>query len=59
MNTFQVNQIVAGKFGKFVILAFRTIGGEQYAQVKEYDEVTGKTRRGEMALPVAALKAAA
>lgn len=57
MNNFQVNQIVNGKFGKFVILAFRTIGGEAYAQVKEYDEVTGKTRRGEMALPLTALKA--
>ena len=55
--SFQVNQIVSGKFGKFVILAFRTIGGEQYAQVKEYDEVTGKTRRGEMALPLTSLKA--
>lgn len=30
----------------------------RYAQVKEYDEVTGKTRRGEMALPVASLKVA-
>jgi hypothetical protein len=51
MNGFQVNQIVAGKFGKFVILAFRTIGGEQYAQVKEYD--------AEMALPLTSLTAAA
>jgi hypothetical protein len=56
---FQVNQIVKGqRAGTFVILAFRTIGGEQYAQVKEYDSVTGKTRRGEMALPVSALKVA-
>ena len=59
MNGFQVNQIVAGKFGKFVILAFRIIGGEQYAQVKEYDAVTGKPRRGEMALPLTSLTAAA
>ena len=57
MNNFQVNQIVNGKFGKFVILAFLTIGGEQCAQVKEYDTVTGKARRGEMALPLTALKA--
>lgn len=28
MNTFQVNQIVAGKFGQFVILSFRTLPGE-------------------------------
>lgn len=54
---FQVNQIVKGRVaGQFVILAFRTIGGEQYAQVKEYDASTGKTRRGEMALPVVSLK---
>ena len=60
MNTFQVNQIVAGKFGKFVILAFRTLPGEteQYAQVKPYNPATGKTGRGEMALPVSSLKAA-
>ena len=55
---FQVNQVVKGKTaGQFVILAFRTIGGEQYAQVKEYDEVTGKARRGEIALPLTAIKA--
>lgn len=57
---FQVNQIVKGqKAGTFIILALRTIGGEQYAQVKEYDTVTGKARRGEMALPVTALRFAA
>ena len=57
---FQVNQIVKGqKAGTFIILALRTIGGEQYAQVKEYDTVTGKARRGEMALPASALKVAA
>ncbi len=56
--SFQVNQIVKGQAaGQFVILGFRTIGGEQYAQVKEYDAATGKARRGEMALPVNALKA--
>lgn len=55
---FQVNQIVKGiKAGTFIILAFRTIGGEQYAQVKAYDEFTGKARRGEMALPLTALVA--
>ena len=57
---FQVNQIVKGqKAGTFIILALRTIGGEQYAQVKEYDTVTGKARRGEMALPVTVLRVAA
>jgi len=55
---FQVNQIVKGaKAGKFIILGLRTIGGEQYAQVKEYDSVTGKARRGEMALPLSAIQA--
>lgn len=55
---FKVNQIVKGKrAGTFVILAFRSIGGEQYAQVKEVCPVTGKARRGEMALPVDALVA--
>ena len=55
---FQVNQIVKGsKAGLFIIIAFRLIGGEQSAQVKEYDEVSGKARRGEMALPISALRA--
>ena len=57
---FQVNQIVKGQnAGTFVIVALRTIGGEQYAQIKEYDTVTGNARRGEMALPVSALRVAA
>lgn len=56
---FQVNQIVTGaKAGTFVIVGLRTIGGEQYAQVKEYDTVTGKARRGEFSLPVSALRVA-
>ena len=59
MNTFQVNQIVSGKFGKFVILAFRTIGGEQYAQLKEVHPVTHQPARGELALPLTSIKAAA
>jgi hypothetical protein len=57
MNTFQVNQIVKGQVaGTFVILAFRTIGGEQYAQLKEVHPVTHKTARGELALPLTALR---
>lgn len=57
--TFQINQIVKGQSaGSFVIIGFRTIGGEQYAQVKEYDAATGQARRGEFALPVSALRAA-
>ena len=58
MTKFQVNQIVASKFGQFVILAFRTLPGEteQFAQVKPYNPATGKTGRGEMALQVSSLK---
>lgn len=56
--TFQANQIVKGhQAGTFVILSFRTIGGEQYAQVKEVHPVTHATKPGEFALPVSALRA--
>ena len=55
----QVNQIVKGvKVGTFVILGFRTIGNERYAQLKEVCPITGRKMRGEIALPVSALKAA-
>ena len=58
MTTIQVNQIVAGKVGQFVVLGFRTLPGEseQYAQVKPYNPATGKAGRGEMALPVSSLR---
>ena len=50
---FQVNQIVKGqRAGTFVILGFRTIGGEQHAQVKEVHPVTQAPKPGEFALPV-------
>jgi hypothetical protein len=54
---FSINQIVSGKVGQFIILGFRTIGGEEYAQVKPYNPATGKAGRGEMALPLSVLKA--
>jgi hypothetical protein len=54
---FNINQIVKAKFGQFIILGFRNIDGEQYAQVKEYCPITGKARKGEMAMPVSALQA--
>lgn len=55
MNTFTVNQIVKGhKAGEFVILGFRNIGGEDYAQLKEHKN--GKLGRGEIALPLTAIK---
>lgn len=54
---FQVNQIVKGhRAGTFVILGFRAIGGEQYAQLKPYDMESGKTGHGELALPLDAIK---
>ena len=57
MERFKANQIVKGiKSGYFLILGFRTIDGEDYAQVKEvnpnnYDE----TAPGEFALPITSL----
>jgi hypothetical protein len=55
---FQIGQIVKGiKAGTFVVLGFRTIGGEEYAQLKEVCPTTGRKMRGEIALPVSALKA--
>lgn len=57
---FQVNQIVKGiKAGTFVVLGLRTVGGTQYAQLKEIDPVSGRTHRGEICLPVSAIRAAA
>lgn len=56
-DMFSINQIVKAKFGQFIILGFRNIDGEQYAQVKEYCPVTGKARRGEMAMPISSLQA--
>ena len=54
----QVNQIVKGKVaGFFVILGEREVAGEKLYQVKPYNPATGKTGRGEMALPAEALVA--
>lgn len=52
-----INQIVKGKVaGFFVILAFRNVGGEQYAQLKEVNpQDFTQTKRGEICLPVSAL----
>ena len=47
---FNVNQIVKGKFGHFIVLGYRTIAGEQMVQVKPYNMATGEEGRGEMAL---------
>jgi hypothetical protein len=53
----QIGQTVKGaKVGTFLILGFRVIGNEKYAQLKEVCPVTGRKMRGEIALPVSALK---
>lgn len=58
MNKFSLNQIVKGRAaGTFVILGFREIGGEPWAQLKEVNPVTHKPAKGELALPVSALRA--
>jgi hypothetical protein len=55
---FQIGQIVKGKVaGNFVVLRFRTVGGEEYAQLKEVCPITGHKMRGEICLPLSALKA--
>jgi hypothetical protein len=54
MNTFQVNQIVKGKYaGVFVILGFRSVAGEACAQLKAVNpnDYT-QTARGELCLPL-------
>ena len=57
---FYLNQIVKGKrAGVFVILGFRMIDGEQYAQLKSVNpENYTQTARGEIALPLTAIEAA-
>jgi hypothetical protein len=56
--TFSLNQIVRGhKAGVFVILSF-FIGtdNEQWAHLKEYNEVTCKTYPGGLSLPTSCLR---
>jgi len=54
---FSVNQIVKGKqAGTFVILAFRTVGGEHGAQVKPVNPANySQHGAGEFFLPLDAL----
>jgi hypothetical protein len=56
---FNINQIVKGKrAGTFVVLALRTVGGEQGAQVKEVNPNDHtQTAPGEMFLPFDAIEA--
>lgn len=55
---FSVNQIVKGhKAGTFVILGFREIGGEKWAQLKAVNpENHAQVSRGELALPLDCLR---
>ena len=59
MNEYTTNQIVKGKVaGMFVILGFRMIGGEEYAQLKEVNPNNhAQTAPGEIALPLNAIEA--
>jgi len=54
MNNFAINQIVKGKVaGTFVILGFRTIANEEYAQLKEVNPSDhSQVGTGELALPI-------
>ena len=55
---YQVNQIVKGiKAGTFVVLGFRSIDGQDYAQVKSVNPANYvQTSGGEFALPLTAIK---
>lgn len=59
-HPFHTGQIVKGTVcGTFVILGFRTIGGEAYAQLKEVNPKNhSQTNPGELALPLTKLVAA-
>ena len=58
MHSFTLNQIVKGKVaGHFVILGFRQIAGETYAQVKPVNPADHRqVGQGELALPMDALE---
>ena len=60
MAGFKLNQIVKGKVaGHFVVLGFRKISGEDYAQLKAVPPKDyTRTASGEIALPISALEAA-
>ena len=57
---YEVNQIVKGKVaGHFVILGFRKIEGEDYAQLKAVNPANfAQHAAGEIALPITAIEAA-
>lgn len=55
---FNLNQIVKGnKAGVFVVIGFREIDGEEYAQLKEVNPNNhAQHGNGEFALPLTAIK---
>ena len=57
---FNVNQIVKGKVaGYFVVLGFRKIDGEDYAQLKSVNPANfAQQAAGELALPITSIEAA-
>ncbi|UOF83051.1 hypothetical protein [Caudoviricetes sp.] len=59
LHLFTVNQIVLGRFsGVFVILGFRIIDEEWYAQLKGVNPTNhGETSPGELALPLTSIRA--
>ena len=57
MNNLELNQIVKGRVSYFLVVGFRSIDGESYAQVKSVNprDFT-QVARGELALPTATLQ---
>jgi hypothetical protein len=55
---YKINQIVKGiKAGTFVVLGFRSIDGQDYAQLKSVNPANyAQTSGGEFALPLTAIK---
>tara|TARA_R110000822_G_scaffold302013_1_gene426115 strand:- start:406 stop:582 length:177 start_codon:yes stop_codon:yes gene_type:complete len=55
---YKINQIVKGiKAGTFVVIGFRSINGEDYAQVKSVNPANFlQTSGGEFALPITAIR---
>lgn len=59
MKNIEINQIVKGRYaGTFVVLGFRIINGEKWAQLKEVNPKDyTETAPGELALPLDAISA--
>lgn len=57
MNNLELNQIVKGRVGYFLVVGFRSIDGASYAQVKSVNprDFT-QVARGELALPTETLQ---